>query len=72
MSGLRVRDDLVWFGQPIDARSGSGEAGFQLAAIPFDQVSIAEWASTTVTRNLTDVECQEYLQRACSIRPDVS
>jgi DNA-binding SARP family transcriptional activator/WD40 repeat protein/energy-coupling factor transporter ATP-binding protein EcfA2 len=72
MSGLRVRDDLVWFGQPIDARSGSGEAGFQLAAIPFDQASIAEWASTTVTRNLTDVECQEYLQRACSIRLDVS
>jgi WD40 repeat protein len=72
MSGMRVRDDLVWFGQPIDARSGSGDAGFRLAAIPFDQASIAEWAATTVTRNLTDAECQEYLQRACSIRVDLS
>jgi DNA-binding SARP family transcriptional activator/WD40 repeat protein/energy-coupling factor transporter ATP-binding protein EcfA2 len=72
MSGLRVRDDLVWFGQPVDIRSGRSDAGFRLAAIPFDQASIAEWAATTVTRTLTDAECQEYLQRACSIRVDLS
>lgn len=71
MAGLRVRDDLVWFGVPMDVPVGPGDRGFGLAAIPFDQASIAGWAATTVTRNLTDDECQEYLERACLVRVDV-
>ena len=67
--GLRVSDDLLWFGVPVDAGPRS-DAGFGLAAIPFDQHSIAEWAAATVTRELTDDECQQYLERACAVRVD--
>ncbi len=72
MAGLRVTDDLVWFGVPADVRAGSGDGGFGLAAIPFDQSAIADWAATTVTRNLSDDECLQYLGRPCAIRVDVT
>jgi WD40 repeat protein len=68
MAGLRVDDDRVWFGQPIGG-DGPGGGGFGLAAIPFDQESIADWAASTVSRDLTDRECQEFLGRPCAARP---
>ena len=67
-SALRVHDDLLWFGVPIDVPAGNGDGGFGLAAIPFDQESIAEWAATTVTRDLTEFECEGYLSRPCAVR----
>ncbi len=70
-SGPWVHDDLLWFAVPIDAPTGDGDGGFGLAAIPFDQESIAEWAATTVTRNLTDSECQKYLDGRCNVHFDL-
>lgn len=66
-SGLRVRDDRLWFGVAIDEPVGGAGESFGLAAIPFDQASISEWAAATVSRELTDFECLAYLNAPCPV-----
>jgi DNA-binding SARP family transcriptional activator/WD40 repeat protein/tRNA A-37 threonylcarbamoyl transferase component Bud32 len=64
-SGIRVRDDLVWFGVPLGETPDESDRRFGLVSIPLDQASIADWAAMTVTRDLTDFECKTYLNVRC-------
>jgi hypothetical protein len=56
-----VRGSTVWFGarDPLTITSGGGGGA---VGIPLDVERVADFARLTVSRGLTEAECQEYLE----------